>query len=138
MINVKKEYIQYAAIVLVIVVAFIILSKQAERAKAKKEIQDSKDGVFRPDPYAEAVYVDLNGGWFSVSDTFAYTDIVNLSDDQIREVWFYYENNLKNKKDNYYKGKSMREAIDSASFYLMGTVAASEMLKKKLKEMNLS
>ena len=133
-----KKYIPLGLFsLLIIYLIYQLIKKESTRQKAIQKIQDSKENVFNPEPYTEAIYNDLTKGWGEYSKIEAYSDVSKLADDDIRAIWYDWELNYKDKAGTY-KGYSLGAAIDYANFYYASSKEASDALIKKLKTLNLT
>ncbi len=132
------KYALYAVLGLVVLaIVYTIIQNTGIVVAANAAIKKSQEQGFNPQPYAEAIYNDLTKGWYSSTTPSVYTNVLALNDEQIREVWRYYELNSKPKKGDY-QNKSMRAAIDYATFYSFAAGVASDALMAKLLELQLS
>ncbi|MCP4443490.1 MAG: hypothetical protein GY810_31690 [Aureispira sp.] len=133
-----KKYIPLGLFsLLVFYLIYLLIKKEKTKQEAAQKIQASKENIFNPEPYTEAIYNDLTKGWGEYSKLEAYTDVTKLSDDDIRAIWYDWELNYKDKAGTY-KGYSLGAAIDYANFYYSSSKEASDKLIKKLKTLNLT
>ncbi len=122
------------------ILAYLIyqLAKTAKnKAETAQKLEDSRANKLNARPYTEAIYNDLSKGFSENSKVSVYTDVTQMSDENIRTIWEDWELHFKTKSGQF-KGYSLGAAIDKAWFYYQSSQDASNGLIHKLKTLNLN
>lgn len=115
----KQDYIIYIAAAVVI---YLVYRKMQTDKKTKEErnetlqiseqISEQQPGAFNPAPWGQRLKSDFGS---YTADTALYEELMKLSDQEIRQIWEYYDVRLKAQDPQ--KGKTLGLAVyDAYSF----------------------